>query len=535
MKTLSVAAASAALLAAFAPSSTFADTRKCPDPVPLHIPMPDLVSPWAKLVPDEVCIPEPMRPPMNLAYFDDYSWRAFIALVWPALAGSRGEPDPKGKLEQPLHADAKPNGPPLVFETYKAEWETFPANDQAIPKGWNDPDDLQAPHGMWTGLPNACAMQAKPGDFFLAPFTRFGPFENVRQAGALAYVLVAQNGTLVRYLAGYNKKTYDYILNTNGGLYLARNLPKDYDHRLEFPFASVTVKSSWIDLGRVDEKPKVANPETYHRRIAWLFDPFVKNEKNEPQCEQHVVGLIGLHIVQKTPNHPAWVWSSFEHQKTAPERVGSKPLGSPADTPITCPTPSKPMSPYSLRDESHIPMNDVPRSYWLQDWDDNPPPCTPPPVNIERTRRINDSTTATNTMWRDKLRKNGSVWQYYRLVLTQWSTARSCPNWGCGDPGFTVPGNGTLPTSAVANVTMETWLQDDLSIASRQRGAPPPGCMACHNKVANSKFTGNLDFVFSLRINGYPSKDAYDSPSAQSLRAPMRTLSTAPGDPAPSR
>jgi hypothetical protein len=165
--------------------------------------------------------------------------------------------------------------------------------------------------------------------------------------------------------------------------------------------------------------------------------------------------------------------SSFEHQKTAPERVGSKPLGSPADTPITCPTPSKPMSPYSLSDDSHIPMDDVPRSYRLQDWDKKPPPCTPPPVNIERTRGINDSTTATNKVWRDELRKNGSVRQYYRLVLTQWSTARSCPNWGCGDPGFTVPGNGTLPASAVANVTMETWLQDDPSIASRRQGAPP--------------------------------------------------------------
>src|SRR6516164_11266669 len=28
-----------------------------------------------------------------IAFFDDYSWRTFIALVWPGLKDHRGEPD----------------------------------------------------------------------------------------------------------------------------------------------------------------------------------------------------------------------------------------------------------------------------------------------------------------------------------------------------------------------------------------------------------------------------------------------------------
>src|SRR5690349_25111684 len=34
--------------------------------------------------------------PIN--FFDDYSWKTFIALIWPALAGQRGVPDPGQKL-----------------------------------------------------------------------------------------------------------------------------------------------------------------------------------------------------------------------------------------------------------------------------------------------------------------------------------------------------------------------------------------------------------------------------------------------------
>jgi hypothetical protein len=40
-------------------------------------------------MPDDVCIPAGFRDvPVN--YFDDYSWRAFVAMVWLAAAGHLG-------------------------------------------------------------------------------------------------------------------------------------------------------------------------------------------------------------------------------------------------------------------------------------------------------------------------------------------------------------------------------------------------------------------------------------------------------------
>ena len=84
--------AAVALLAISAPLPALAQAP-CPSPVPVQIPPPNLAAPAATLVPDDVCIPASF-PGNPIAYFDDYSWRAFVALVWPALSGQRGVPDP---------------------------------------------------------------------------------------------------------------------------------------------------------------------------------------------------------------------------------------------------------------------------------------------------------------------------------------------------------------------------------------------------------------------------------------------------------
>jgi hypothetical protein len=545
MKTLSVVAASAALFAAFAPPSAFADGRPCPYSVPF--PDVDIRSAEAKLVPDDVCVPDTIGVPQSLAYFNDYSWRAFIAMVWPAAQGKRGDPDPKQKLE--AEQEGMPSGPPLVFETYKAEWETFPSRAAARPTDWSAPDDPNSSTTMWDDVKkrNCAPNGAKPGDFFLAPSSKFGRFENVRQAGLPATALVAQNGTLVRYLAAYNKKAYHYIFSR--GLYLARNLPKDEEHALAFPTGSVTVKSSWIDLGKPGETPGAAHPETFHRRLAWLYDPF----QTPPACEQHVVGLVGLHIVQKTAQNLSWIWSTFEHVKNAPDRKTRESLGSPARLGSPCPTPSSANSPYSFNDDSGTPMSLVPQAYLVGRWEKNLPHCAPPPVNVERLRPINQdaaeivtrSTTETNQKWRDALRNENSVWQNYELVLTQWSTGGRCHD-GCGVPEFTIPGRdlpysdpttafNRLGNSPIANASMETWLPDKIEF----------GCMACHNQVASGKRPPNkdprLDFVFSLRINAYPSRDARGSIAIRALdllledAAAAMASSTGSGDPGPPR
>src|SRR5882757_4725881 len=191
------ASAAVLLLLILAPLAASAQAP-CPSPVPKAVPPPNLTAPTATLVPDDACIPADMvMPPVPLEYFDDYSWRAFIALVWPALKGQRGVPDPGLPITT--------TGVPLVFETYKADWETFQPNG-ALPSEFNSNESY------WTGNPSQspCPL-AKPGDFLLAPIAKFG---NVGLAGTgdLVAVLVAQNGTFVRYLAAYNQTEFNQFL-----------------------------------------------------------------------------------------------------------------------------------------------------------------------------------------------------------------------------------------------------------------------------------------------------------------------------------
>src|ERR1700691_6280948 len=60
--------------------------------------------------------PDVVNPSGGFASFDDYSWRAFIAMVWPAKHGQRGVPDTSKTVD---------GAGPRVFETYKATWEIF--------------------------------------------------------------------------------------------------------------------------------------------------------------------------------------------------------------------------------------------------------------------------------------------------------------------------------------------------------------------------------------------------------------------------
>jgi len=450
---------------AFAPTATHAQAQ-CPNPVPVAISPPDLDAHTATQVPADVCTPAQIPGGNPIAYFDDYSWKAFIALVWPAKAGQRGAPDPGQGITN--------DKTPLVFETYKADWETFQPGG-AAPTAWSDFSAAKLP------CPNAQA-----GDFILSSFTKFG---NVGEAGIgnLTAVLVAQNGTFVRYLAAYNQSEFEAI-RTNQW-YLAAKLPKP-GGSLTFPDGALDVKSAWIDL------TNVPHPERYHTRTAWLQNPISGACSGTPV----VVGLVGLHIVQKTPSRPQWIWSTFEQVDNVPPPNYVPPQ-----------PPAKPTQTFTFNDGSPTPMPAaLPSAYVWSNAIQN----TPPPINIQRLTPINvdpavsRNTVATNQIWRQALNQKNSVWQFYQLTMTQWPKV-SPPNPALpGTPANTFPGTGA--TSAFANSTLETW--DQTAIRA--------GCMNCHTQ------TQNHDFVWSLSMNAFAPPAAavaaeavHTSPAFASLKA----------------
>src|SRR5690242_12115830 len=376
-----------------------------------------------------------------IAFFDDYSWRTFIALVWPADVSNnqRGVPDVNKTVADPE--------PPRVFETYKALWQVF-HSDGSAPVPW-DQNDL--------ATLNACHQTIASGDLVLASFSKFS---DVGQAffGSLVGPLIAQNRKYVHYLTAYNQIEFDKILTDK--LYDRNELRAKAP--ISFADGSIDIKSAWIDLDHV------SHPERYYQHSAWIMDA-------EGNCEKKEVGLVGLHIVQKTPTRPQWIWSTFEQVDNVPPAQAGAP------------------GTFGFNDGSGAPMI-TPNPHKLTPL----PVPVPTPFNIERVMPIHPSTENTNRLYQQALKTQGnSVWQFYQLVMTQWPIPANAPN--SPPPATFPPLNGA--TSSFANTTMETFEQGRL-VNGRNVGGF--GCIGCHTASNAAPF--GTDFLWSLRDHASPSE-----------------------------
>jgi hypothetical protein len=415
-----------------------ATAATCPNP-----PRPAL----SPQVPADVCIPDPFTA-LTINFFDDYSWRAFAAMVWPAQHNRRGAAD----STRGIGAVG-----PRVFETFKSLWEVFHDDGSAPTSVFNDYDPPSA---------NTCKAATKFGDTVLAASTLYG---DIGQAGIgeLNGPLVAQNGRYVRYQTLYNQTAYDYIVRNR--FYLRDHLPAIPSPRpdvpvLQFPVGSIAIKAAWLDTRGLSKELAAR----LYKRSAIVRDP------ESGACAPETVGLIGLHIVQKTASRPQWIWSSFEQVDTAPLFAGTV-----GDFLLNDGTPA------SMPEENPLPLVPLPRQ-----------PVKPFNVVRASATTINPNTHATNSAWRDLLK--GTVWQYYRLIVTQWplqpgNQALPVPASQTGDIYATFPGTGPGATteSAFANLTLETFDQHRIEL----------GCMSCHNRARLA-----ADFMWSVLDHAWPAK-----------------------------
>jgi hypothetical protein len=389
---------------------------------PANVPTPPVATISPKIL-DDVCVPNGFGS-NPIDFFDDYSWRAFLGLVWPAKTGERGMPDATAKLSD--------TGRPLVFETFKADWEIFQPQG-AAPAAWNT-----------VGGSNPCKLDnVSSDDLVLAAFSKF---DNLGQAGfgpPLVGPLVAQNRTYLRYQTAFNKIEFDQI--DKDKLYLRSNLQGSR----EFQPGAIDIKAAWIDM------TGIAHPERFYTREAHLLD--LASET----CSKAKVGLVGLHIVQKTPSRPQWIWSSFEQVDNVLEDDSQPPATLSAGDNVAMPG----KNPYNFPPDIQVPA----------------------PFNVDRLKPINADTKKTNEIYRKMLAEAGVPWQFYKLVVTQWPLSIGDPSKD-GKPTNTFPGKFTDQTS-FANLTMETF--DQKSIAT--------GCMNCHNTTRET-----TDFLWSLNTRAFP-------------------------------
>lgn len=139
------------------------------------------------------------------------------------------------------------------------------------------------------------------------------------------------------------KAEFDYIVDK--GLYdaanqlkVARNLDGQTPEGLSLPIGEPmrSLPTSPVpqeQLGAIELKAAwrvlTGKPELFGRyltTVAWLKRP------DTLECTQEVVGLVGLHIINKTQASPNFIWTTFEQVDNVPEPAQIPPQQTPRQT-----------------------------------------------------------------------------------------------------------------------------------------------------------------------------------------------------------
>lgn len=385
---------------------------------------------------------------------DCFAWQEFFYLNWRAKPNTIGVPDPS--------ATASQFGSPVTSKTgvYNTVWESYHSSDELFPP---TSERLRgAPH-------------SQPGMKVLSATTKFlnaeVHFHGIQQASG--GWLTDRRGNLTFYEVRVDNDEYAYV--TSNGLTRARgqvacangpvgfSLPhgagttgqRDTDcigrpAVYGMNFGAIEIKAAWVEL------PDPATWPNYKIAVADVYPP------RGPVRRNVVVGLVGLHIIHKTPGRQQFMWATFEHVDNDPT---ASPSGSPSPAPPGGYTYFRTNCNPSTDHYKCVP-NTSPRPCPTIG------PCQDPynaPIQVVRTTPVNPFSVSINgTAWSlmDKANDPRSVYKHYQLVDMFWpGMSPKVPA-----PRATVPltAAGMIPTNRpVANTTLETYVQNSV-------------CLDCH-------------------------------------------------------
>lgn len=361
--------------------------------------------------------------------FDVFSWQSFIALSWPR--NEAGQPQP----------NIGDHGPAL-WERWKESYEVF-KSDGGKPAPWGEKD---LPDAVSELLPDG----AERVLFRTSKFSHFHTEEQVADEIDQAFTapIWDQNGNVVRYEILINETEFDYIVqnqlyNLDGQIAFSKdNLLVAFPSSTADQVGAMEVKLAWkVMVDGVDD------PGRYFVREAYILN------EDRRTFSKAQLGLVGMHISQKTASAPQWIWSTFEHvdnlEVNELEEVDGKPLkASFYDSECqTCPINVFPdTSAEVIRNQ------------------------------IQRVLPIPKALQQLNSQFQTLLADQGSVLQYYQLIGTQWPTDPSAPPYPVLMPSDTTTRQlpqavankaGGNPTPVwLTNMIMETYFQGATDINS---------------------------------------------------------------------
>ena len=403
-----------------------------------------------------------------------FSWQEFIALNWPA-GPQHGQPNQRDTAAANCRfSDPKCSGP-TVWQTFRGKVEIFPG--QGDPPGYpgvtpNDPSfgyDLP-PKYVYAYAVNACD-SAQAND--PAPWINLDETDQITLdlmfAGAAEDAKSPGNSSpqLIRFLAKANRAEYVYVAKNcwwsavptsvvdDTENYLKTNMkspPSDSSQFVSLPDASIEIKSAWRPL----TASEIASGR-FHTQVVRFYE-HVPGGNDHANCfRDERWGLVALHIIQKTPSAPYFIYATFEQTDNLLTANGGrvedddgnvrKPAPSTATTPQVClqddqPKAGQPVQarviptpdPTTCRPITGQPVyctSPGKRLYYRNANNNSPGPApAPSDGNICVNKRDNeipqyaiDGNKHAHSEIANYLRQNGitsSPWLHYKLVNVQY-------------------------------------------------------------------------------------------------------------------
>ncbi|MBV8581497.1 MAG: hypothetical protein JOZ86_12805 [Candidatus Eremiobacteraeota bacterium] len=291
-------------------------------------------------------------PSASLAQAATFAWQEFFALNWPAVAqtGNQGQRDTYSP--SCAFGDPKCTGP-LVWETFRGKVEIFPGQPNppapaatppgypGVPPATPTPGSSPDPSFGYDALPQYDYQNGPiPPCGTPAPTTAWINLDETDQitldamyAGAAPQTAPGNSQPqLIRFLAKANRTEYTYVAanqwwglpNQNAtpspgvtpppysapvgatAAYVAANSadpPAGSTTLVSFPNGTMEVKAAWRLLGPGDD------PSRFHTALARYYE---QNGSGNPCYQQATFGLVALHIIQKTPSAPYFIYATFE-------------------------------------------------------------------------------------------------------------------------------------------------------------------------------------------------------------------------------
>ena len=268
----------------------------------------------------------------------NFAWEELIALNWKSSYSSNGKRDYPDTTWNWTKGDADT----VVWETFAHRTELRPASDTM--QAFDNP-----PHYSFGSKLYPATVNGKPASFML--FNNLDENNEIGSCDVYAHVNQFQKQYMVLYQAKVNRDEYQYIFdnyNTKAKLDAATTKTKNNikNHNAYYDSSTNTCNCP-TDSGVVclpcggAEIPGM-NGKTYQGamevKTAWrVLNPSVDDttkfftrkaiyyyagKDGKIYYSNKTFGLIGIHIIHKTKNYPAFIFATWEHVDVQKDSMG---------------------------------------------------------------------------------------------------------------------------------------------------------------------------------------------------------------------